>query len=108
MRQWCKIINHCQKGYKMTRQSYYRSSDTDIGTATTESLELMHLIDEEYTCHTVVWLQANAQLFAPSGVCGVSKKDTTSNATHGVGVCCAKILIHYRTVVVLRRARCVF
>ncbi|MDP3704982.1 MAG: hypothetical protein Q8R24_03630, partial [Legionellaceae bacterium] len=40
----CKLIS-------LSRASYYRSIDTDIGTETPENLELMRLIDEEYTRH---------------------------------------------------------
>lgn len=40
----CELIN-------LSRASYYRSVDTDIGTETPENLELMRLIDEEYTRH---------------------------------------------------------
>jgi len=40
----CQLIN-------LSRASYYRSVDTDIGIETPENLELMRLIDEEYTRH---------------------------------------------------------
>ena len=40
----CELIS-------LSRASYYRSVDADIVTATTENLELMRLIDEEYTRH---------------------------------------------------------
>lgn len=42
--QQCKLIS-------LSRASYYRSTDTGIGTETPENLELMRLIDEEYTRH---------------------------------------------------------
>ena len=35
----------------LSRASYYRSVETEIGTETPENLELMRLIDEEYTRH---------------------------------------------------------
>lgn len=44
------IVRQCQL-ISLSRASYYRSVDTDIGTETPENLELMRLIDEEYTRH---------------------------------------------------------
>lgn len=44
------IARQCQL-ISLSRASYYRSVDTDIGTETPENLELMRLIDEEYTRH---------------------------------------------------------
>ncbi len=40
----CELIS-------LSRATYYRSVETDIGTETPENLELMRLIDEEYTRH---------------------------------------------------------
>ena len=40
----CELIS-------LSRASYYRSVETEIGTETPENLELMRLIDEEYTRH---------------------------------------------------------
>ena len=40
----CKLIN-------LSRASYYRSVDIEMATETPENLELMRLIDEEYTRH---------------------------------------------------------
>lgn len=40
----CDLLN-------LSRASYYRSTDMNIGTETPENLELMRLIDEEYTRH---------------------------------------------------------
>ena len=40
----CELIS-------LSRASYYRSVETEIGTEMPENLELMRLIDEEYTRH---------------------------------------------------------
>ena len=44
------IARQCQL-ISLSRASYYRSIDTEIGIETPENLELMRLIDEEYTRH---------------------------------------------------------
>ena len=40
----CELIS-------LSRASYYRTVETEIGTETPENLELMRLIDEEYARH---------------------------------------------------------
>jgi len=76
----CKLIN-------LSRASYYRSVDAHIGTETAENLELMRLIDEEYTRHPFygqpvdMWTRPTDQP-APCGTCGqaMDNKKTLSTA----------------------------